>query len=280
MKSNFIFQTDHPLVVKEYENKNYKIIFDNSVKTGTCAIYFSSNNIYYPNNELEFKKTIIDNDNYEWYKTRIKNIHKHIYLRDIHKQWYLTGINSNIDTPEKLLDFLLFETKNCKVTLVGSSAGGYAAVLYGSLLSAEKIFSFNGQMELNSLLKSSSSDLDPLIFKLQNTSARQFYDLNNFIPDISKTSNIFYFTSVKSKWDAEQASHISQKAIRKLRFNTNHHGIPFLKCSLFNVINFSSEKLSSFTKSINNPIIFSIRCSGIIKVTNYLFKLIYRKFTN
>lgn len=271
MISNSIFQVDNHLVRNAYNNKNYTIRYDESVPAGTCAIYFSSNNIYHPNNEVEFSKKIIDNDFYEWFKIRIKKVHKHIFLRDIHKQWYITGISSEINSPEKLLEFLQAEIKGCKVTVVGSSAGGYAAVLYGSLIKAEKIFSFNGQMELNSLLDTSTPQTDPLLFRLQNKEVRRFYDLKPFISNASK---IFYFYSSKSDWDKQQAIHISNLPINIIAFSTAHHGIPFLKCSLIDVLNYSNNELIQFSKNKHNPLLFSIRCSGILRVSKFVRQLI------
>jgi len=45
------------------------------------------------------------------------------------------------------------ESKRYSVITLGSSADGFAAVLYGQLLDAEIIYSFNGQFENNPLLK-------------------------------------------------------------------------------------------------------------------------------
>ena len=117
----------------------------NAERKDICVVYFSSHNIYYPNTEEVFRKKIIEKDAYEWYSTRIEAGHKHIFIRDIQKQWYIQGINKRINSPEKLLDFLKKECEGYRIITVGSSAGGYAAVLYGSQLGAEKVFSFNGQ---------------------------------------------------------------------------------------------------------------------------------------
>jgi hypothetical protein len=35
---------------------------------------------------------------------------KHIFLRDVFKQWYLAGINPTVSSPEKLVEFLRQET--------------------------------------------------------------------------------------------------------------------------------------------------------------------------
>ena len=89
-----------------YHQSNFLIEYnENIVQKKICAIYFSSNDIYYPNDENTFRKKIVEKNFYEWYNTRIENAHKHIFIRDIHKQWYLSGINAEVNTPEKLLNF-------------------------------------------------------------------------------------------------------------------------------------------------------------------------------
>ena len=114
MDSN-IFQIDSEYAKSAYQSKNFEIEYTaNSCEIKYCTIYFSSHNIYYPNTPSEFRKRIMEQDYYEWrnYKTNVSQ--KHIYVRDIFKQWYLTGINNEINTPEKLLDFLKRETKQSK----------------------------------------------------------------------------------------------------------------------------------------------------------------------
>jgi len=129
---NFVFQTDSEIINEVYNKNNFLIVYDEKcINKDTCAIYFSSNNIYYPNTEEVFRKRIIERDFYEWYHTRISKAYKHIFLRDIKKQWYITGINSQINSPELLLNFLKKEVKGFSTITVGSSAGGSAEVLYG-----------------------------------------------------------------------------------------------------------------------------------------------------
>ena len=98
---NKTFQTDSDIVWEVYKNnKNYKIEYNENCKEKNyCAIYFCSNDIYYPNNESIFRKRIIEKNFYEWFGTRVDKAYKHIFVRDVFKQWYLTGININIDNP-------------------------------------------------------------------------------------------------------------------------------------------------------------------------------------
>jgi len=263
-KNSIIFQIDSPLVKDVYENNpNYLIEFDKTQLNNTCAIYFCSNEIYYPNTEESFKANIIKKNKYEWYNTRIPNTYKHIFIRDIKKQWYLTGINLRINSPQLLLDFLRNETKGYTLSLVGSSAGGFASVLYGSLLKAERVFSFNGQFEIKTLLKSSSPNVDPIIFKYANDSEKQlFFDTK---PIINKSTNIFYFHSANSPWDKEQYNHVKNAEINPITFISRKHGIPFPKCCLPVVLSWDKNMLLTKTCQRFYPLFFSFECVGFIK---------------
>ena len=274
----YVFQVDSDIVQRVYKNnKNYLIDYnEDCTDKSTCAIYFSSNDIYYPNEEGTFEKRIVEKDFFEWYGTRNKNVYKHILIRDVFKQWYLSGINKEIDSPEKLIEFLLKETEGYSVTTLGSSAGGYAAVLYGSLIKAKKAIAFNAQFEINTLLDSSNEIIDPLIFRSANSEKRKYYEVNPFV---SSDLEVFYFTSIGSKWDSEQCDYIKDvKSINVIKFKTNHHGIPFLKSALDVVLNLDSKTLKSYTKGVNNPILFSIKMVGLFKVMVSAYEQLMKRY--
>jgi hypothetical protein len=278
------FQVDSE-IIKNYllNNNNYLIEFNPSIAKEYCIVYFSSNDLYYPNSEIEFKKTIIAKNRYEWYENRVDKGHKHIFIRDIQKQWYLGGINSEINTPTKLYEFLLNETHGYKTIFVGSSAGGFASVIFGQLLQAEQIFSFNGQFEIFSLIKKSNETIDPLILRNQNNlELIKYYDTLNFIKN---TSSIFYVHSLNSPWDIEQKKHINSLPINIINFNTDNHGLPFYRFNLRFVLNLSVIELKGMTKNIYSPFLFSVKLIGLTSTVinycnlsiKYFIKLMKRK---
>jgi hypothetical protein len=274
----FVFQTDSDIVRKVYqENPNYLIEYSEDCPNQEyCTIYFCSHNIYYPNTEEIFKKRIVEKNFYEWYGTRIKKSYKHIFIRDIFKQWYLRGINSEINTPAKLFDFLIKETNGYKVIIVGCSAGGYASVLYGSLLQAEKVLAFSPQFTIATLLDSSSENIDPLIFRLKDMPVAKYYDLNNFI---NPETDIYYFYPNKSKWDIEQFGHIRHfHNIHTITILTNHHGVPFPKACLPEILNYSKNRLNALTGNPHNFYMFSIHLVGFWKTLSRLVIQIYKSY--
>lgn len=271
-----IFQVDSDIVKKTFhEEDNFLIEFDLEADNDFCAIYFASNHIYYPNDLATFSNNIVKQNRFEWVNQKMQNVHKHIFVRDIKKQWYLDGINGVLSSPNKMLEFFRIETKGYRLITIGSSAGGYAAVLFGQSLNADRIYSFNAQFELFSLLKSSNKIIDPLIFKYQNNkNLIPYYDLINFIQN---PSNIYYFTSEYSKWDKDQIEHIKSIGIKTIFFKTNHHGIPFPKNLMPIVLNYSKNELNKLVGKRINPILFSIDKVGLLNTSVYLSRAIFNK---
>lgn len=249
-----------PSVYEIYNNeKNYLIEYAKNKKS-ICAIYFSSNGIYFPNEEEIFKKEIIKKNKFEWYKLRIKNARKHIFLRDVFKQWYVQGINKDLKTIEDLFEFLKKETEGYEVITIGSSAGGYAAVLFGSLLNASRVLAFASQFNLNHILTNKDDRRkNPFIVKFFEISSNNKY-LN--IIDIIKRSNIhiFYFLPFYSREDKEQYNLLtSLENIYCFKIDCNVHGMPISRYSLQKTINFNLKKLIQIYEKIEGQVISPIK---------------------
>lgn len=261
----FVFQVDAEIVNNVYNtHTNYIIEYNQTVPKEYCVVYFSSNDLYYPNNEVAFTESIINKNRFEWYKSRIPYGHKHIFLRDIKKQWYLTGVNATINNPQALFNFLLEETKGYKTILLGSSAGGFISVILGQLLNAERIYTFNGQFEILSLLnKPTAETIDPVLFRNRtNKALLPYYNTVNFI---TNPDSIYYFHSSKSQWDREQWQKVKNIPLHKISFATSNHGIPFLKSNLPAVLNLTIEELRALSGKTMHPLIFSLKMVGFIK---------------
>lgn len=262
-----VFQVDSSIVKKGYaELKNYLIEYSdaNNKENNICAIYFSGHSIYYPNTENVFKKKILDQNRFEWYGLRVPQASKHIFVRDIHKQWYLSGINSDINSPELFLEFLRHETIGYKIVCIGSSAGGYAAILYGAQLNAEITYAFSPRIYMAPLDDTSNESVNPLYFRLKHTNREKYFDISNFIRNCKKP--IFSYYPIHSALDKLQLNHIKRECLEDynfhvIRFNTKKHGIPFPKEALKNVISLIPPH--NIPKKIQSPIIFCINQVGI-----------------
>ncbi|MFT3703311.1 MAG: hypothetical protein QM802_13120 [Agriterribacter sp.] len=265
IKTSFVFQADAEIVDKIYNtHHNYLIEYNENADKDYCIIYFSSNDLYYPNNEIAFTESIINKNRFEWYGNRIHYGYKHIFLRDIKKQWYLTGINATLNSPQKLCEFLMKEASGYKAILLGSSAGGFISVILGQLLNAERIYSFNGQFEIHSLLsKPTAETIDPILFRNKdNQQLLPYYYAANFI---KHPQSIYYFHSSKSQWDIEQSQQVKQFPINKISFKTTNHGVPFLKSNLPVVLNLPLEELKKLSGKTMHPLAFSLKMVGLTK---------------
>lgn len=276
-KTRYVFQVDSDIVQQVYTKQdNFIIEYDDQGDKNWCAIYFCSNGIYYPNTEEIFRKQIIEKNFFEWYHSRINRASKHIFIRDVFKQWYLTGINTKINTPQKLTEFLRKETEGYNIITIGSSAGGYAAILHGSLLNAKYVLAFNPQFEIKSLLDTGSEMENPIVFRKQKTE-NKYYDI---IPYINKDTDIFYFYSKASKVDIKQNSYIKGRKknnnIYILSFNSSYHGIPFLKVALPDVLNMEIGELKILSEKEHSPLLFAIKTVGLYEIMHKIFKKIIK----
>ena len=256
---------EYPPIVQDWwcKEPNYLIEYDEGVEDKSyCAIYFCSNDIWFPHTEEIFKKRIVNQNFFEWYKCRVKKACKHIFVRDVFKQWYLTGINGDINSQDKLYEWLLSETSGYKTITIGSSAGGYAASLFGSRLKSEKVICFNAQFSLKNVASNSSLQNNPVVYSMIKECG--------FDADIVKffdaKATIFYVLSNKSEIDLWQSQFVkNHPSVHAIEFTSRKHGIPFLKVALSGFINLDVKKLETLSKKKYSPIWFTISMVGLFK---------------
>jgi hypothetical protein len=268
-------QFDIPGMLEYYDlNDNYEILNLDS-DSNLCVIYFSSNGLYYPSTSEVFNRQIVQGQRFEWKKNFSASAKKVIFLRDITKQWYLTGINSRIDTINKLKCFLEQETQGMEVVCVGSSAGGYAATLLGCLLKAKYILNFSGQYSLSYILDQEVGHAkNPTLSRCSNDmNYNCYYSLENIIARSS--SPIFYFYPAKSTLDKYQASLVKGLTnIYEFPFNGRIHGKTCFVINLTKILEVDYATLMDWYLTYQNQLIspfeFSLRLSGLPKTVYYL----------
>jgi hypothetical protein len=278
----FVFQVDSAIVQSARSLDNYLIIEEDQKivqQKPICAVYFASNYIYFPNNNETFRETIIKKNRFEWWNLRHPKANKHIFIRDVYKQWYLHGINKQINSLEKLSYFLEKEIKGYTSYFIGSSAGGYAAVLLGSMLNVKRIYAFNCQFYLTDLLETSKASVDPLIFREQhNSKINKYYNIKK---SIKEAQNIYYFHSNKSNWDVCQLRAVHDINMNLISVNTKIHGIPLLKNNLIPLFLLDESELKKLAKKSIYPIIFSIKIIGLPRTLFFMLQLLpnaYRRW--
>jgi len=280
-KRQLIFQIESSAVLKSFAEDNFNVEYNdsNQVEDDLCVIYFSSNEIYYPNTIEAFNSSILQKNKYEWKRNKLSQARKHIFIRDIRKQWYIGGINEKLDSPIKLLEFLKTATAGYRIFTIGASAGGYGAILFGSLLKANRVYAFNASLNLNIKLKRTSPIENPILFeKAKDKNLNIYFDLSNHI---STDSNCYYFQSCHSQMDLDQYDAISlesKKNLKTIRFQTSNHGIPFLRINLSHIFNFDKNRLESLVNKTFHPILFSSRLIGVIPTIYFLIKALKDRY--
>lgn len=220
---------DAEILQAAYAGDNY-IVINTGSTNGRCLICFSGNGLYYPNDYPTFAK-FVKCDRYEW-KNVVKSkeiqdyYEKIILCRDIYKQWYVTGINKNLDTVDKVVDKfndLLGTTKKWDITTVGNSAGGYASVLFGILLNAQRIFCFSGQFNIYDEIYRDGKVVAPFLEKYRNNFQSKYFDINSLL--VKSKVPIYYFYPAYCKWDAKEYSLIKDyKHLYPYPINSKNHG--------------------------------------------------------
>lgn len=222
IKSNDFPWNGNQVVEILYLENNYREI--KYSENNTILIFFSGNGLYFPNTEECFSENIIINDRYEW-----ENIAKHslikesfgkvIFVRDIYKQWYVSGINKEIDNFEKLITFLSEKCEGYDIVTCGNSAGGYAAVLAGILLKARKIYNFSGQYDLWII-----KDPGPLVeMAKEREELYKYFIVRDYIKDYKGELYYFYPNGVED--DLAQNDTISDLNIKRFCFLSDKHGV-------------------------------------------------------
>lgn len=256
---------------------NYEIEFTSDTKE-CVAIYFTSHNLFFPHNVESFRKSVIEKKHFEWKNNRVIRAGKHIFLRDVYKQWYASGINDKINSIEKLAEWLTQEVQGYKeVICLGSSGGGYAATLIGNLISATTIFNFNGQWSFYDQIERDGIVISPLIKQMieNHHEGQKYFSISKELYD---NTNTYYFVSSRSQWDKEQLQLIEHfQHTHIIRFFTSHHGIPFLKSTLPYIINMKNEELNCYEEHINFPILFDVHIAGIKATLGFVLRLINKK---
>lgn len=101
----------------------------------------------------------------------------------------------------------------------------------------------------------------------------------DIIKYMNNTTDIFYFYSSKSKWDAEQSLYVGYKPnIYNIKFKSSHHGIPFLKVALPVVLNLSVEKLKRLSRVAHYPIWFTYQMVGLLTTAVGFYKQLYSAY--
>jgi hypothetical protein len=255
-----------------YGGVNYKINDYPENPDGYCYIYFSGNGIFDPNTEASFYKTIVVNNRYEWTKWKAVNPAREIFIRDINKCWYYKGISSQYDCIEKTSELLRELTQDYagRVITVGSSAGGYAAVLFGVMLDALRVFAFSAQFNIDTQLE----QLDWINY-IKN------YRYSDIIPLVkNSTVPIYYFFPCLADWDSKQSQLIKNiDNVYAFPIKSKLHGKAVYANNMPTILAMNDNELNvlkvKFENKPTSPFVISVYLLGFMRsMTFFLINII------
>lgn len=274
-KDTFCLDENNVVILNQYKNsKNYSIWEKGN--SNLCYIFCSSNGIYYPNTNEIFTKTILSEDRYEWQKVAdsdeiSKVAGKVIFIRDVYKQYYVKGINSKINTVDKLCEFLKEETQGMEVICCGISSGGYIATILGIALKAFMVFNFGGQWSLYEELKEAekenkvNSDYYFLNEGRKKYVYNKWYNITKMLEN--NTIPIIYFYSALNENDKKQIeifNHADTSNVYCFAMKSSNHGYTLFHSCYRKVLTCPLQKLLFINSKYKG------RCLSLRKMCFYL----------
>lgn len=215
-------------VWEAYEGENYQCI-DTGTSSDLCYIFFSSNGLYFPDEKEVFERVIKCGDRYEWKRMSVQagipgKAGRIIYVRDVFKDWYSMGISKEVNTLDRTLLLLRKLTEGYQIVTVGSSAGGYMAVLAAVRLQALWCINFSGQ------------------YKVATNVREEYQDLSMLLRDYH--GRIFYYVPFYSAQDRMQYELVKEiTCIKAVRFEGRKHADTMLVGNMPYIIGRNSEEL-------------------------------------
>lgn len=248
------------------------------------AVFFTGHGLYYPTTIEQFRLEVIQNNKFEWKNisknNKISNrFSKAIFVRDIYKNWCINGISRKIQTQDQLVDKLKEIINGQRCVTIGSSAGGYMAVLFGVLLGAEAIFTFSPQINLYEYHK------DHPIKYYENyvldSNISKYMDLTNIIKNYN--GYIFYFFPYNCEEDYRQFLAVQKcENINFFSMNQSKHGETIWGDSIIYVLSHPYEELIKLSRYFSNSIIeprtFSLKTVGLWKTVLISVGKKFKKF--
>ncbi len=251
-------QNNASIMAQYRSGENYKVV-DLPNKGKLCYVFFSSHGLYFPNDEETFHETIEIKDRYEWENlSKMRPIAKHakrlIFVRDVFKQWYIHGISERNGSVERVVKLLMELTAGYEVIMVGSSAGGYAAVLYGNLCHADRIIALSPQF----LIMGENCQLDE---EGKKWNMEEKYLDTRIVLGASPVYCVYPGRSEMDIWQTQQVE--GEESVVRYAFQGSRHGETMVSVNMPYFIRLKPSSLGAIYKVfkgkyINNRIFLAV----------------------
>ena len=210
---------------------NFRVINISDKKI--CYIFCSSNGLWANvENFCDFESL---KDRYEWInlsknKRLIKKSGKYIFVRDVFQKSYVDGVNPNINSIDKIIDLLKRETLDYDVITVGTSGGGYLAMILGAMLpNCIRVYSFGGLFSLHSWTGANNNfsfeNIDAYQKHINDYNYSKYFSIKELVNSFNKLLLHFYGAYHFSDCvQLDEIKDISNSNIKLIGSKTGRHG--------------------------------------------------------
>jgi hypothetical protein len=142
---------------------------------------------------------------------------KRLLIRDVHQAWYQRGVPGHGDTIDDLaarLRELVEDAQTRRLVVAGNSARGYGALLFGTLLGADRVLAFSPQtlLDQDALWAIGDHRWDVKLRRLQAAGGPdpRFVDLGASLPELANGTtryDVHYAATVMS--DEQHAERVA-----------------------------------------------------------------------
>ncbi len=170
---------------------------------------------------------------FEFYNAaKIIDEHK-LFIRDFSQTWYhegLTGISKNINSTANYIKNEIKELNPEKIFFVGNSMGGFAAIVFATLIGQGEVIAFAPQTFISPVLRFKYHD-NRWPEQIKNTYKKSLFKQKiwDIRPLLIKTHNnlrISIFVAINDRLDFIHAKHLKTiPGITIYEFNDGGHGI-------------------------------------------------------
>jgi hypothetical protein len=138
---------------------------------------------------------------------------KKLFVRDLTKTWYLTGLPGLTRGVEKTAEFFRNEIRSAnaaRVVMVGYSLGGFAAMLYGMLVDADQVLAFSPQtfVSLRQRIRHGDHRWNRYALKLPLKTRGKYRDLRSWLAKSRARTKHEVHYAEDSRLDVLHAKHV------------------------------------------------------------------------
>jgi len=149
------------------------------------------------------------------------------FFKDTAQCWYhngIVGLGNNIDACVDSIKNLIKDIKYNKIITLGTSAGGYAAILFGILLKVDTILSFSCQTFLdknNRILYADDSRSEYIQKLYRSNNDAKYYDLLHLDNNVVK--NIVLILGIQDQTDIKHINRMKAWSnVKIIEYNAGH----------------------------------------------------------